>query len=152
MAKVKWRAREFNPTANMEGRSHSFYAEAMINSDLSNFIISRTHVCICVSSSHPNIRKSPHPSILPIRTSDFASKIDADSEGVEFIGTDAAAEGGQEVVGERQSCSCQRAAAYAHMRAELPGVEDIDLLVGALPTVVVVHDACCQASADVVHD
>ena len=36
MAKVKWRAREFNPTANMEGRRHSFYAEAVINSDLSN--------------------------------------------------------------------------------------------------------------------
>ena len=36
MAKVKWRAREFTPTANMEGRSHSFYAEAVINSDLSN--------------------------------------------------------------------------------------------------------------------
>ena len=36
MAKVKWRAREFNPTANMEGRSHSFYAEAVINSDLTN--------------------------------------------------------------------------------------------------------------------
>ena len=36
MAKVKWRAREFTPTANMEGRSHSFYAEAVINSDLMN--------------------------------------------------------------------------------------------------------------------
>ena len=36
MAKVKWRAREFTPTDNMEGRSHSFYAEAVINSDLTN--------------------------------------------------------------------------------------------------------------------
>jgi hypothetical protein len=36
MAKNKWRCREFNPTANMEGRSHSFYAEAVITTDLTN--------------------------------------------------------------------------------------------------------------------
>ena len=35
MAKVKWRSREFNPTENM-GSTHSFYAEAVISSDLSN--------------------------------------------------------------------------------------------------------------------
>ena len=35
MAKTKWRAREFKPTSNMTG-THSFYAEAVINSDLSN--------------------------------------------------------------------------------------------------------------------
>ena len=36
MAKVKWRCREFVPTSNMEGRNHSFYAEAVINSEITN--------------------------------------------------------------------------------------------------------------------
>ena len=35
MAKTKWRCREYNPSANQTG-SHSFYAEAVINSDLTN--------------------------------------------------------------------------------------------------------------------
>lgn len=36
MAKTKWRCREFNPTDNMTGRSHSIYAEAVINSEIDN--------------------------------------------------------------------------------------------------------------------
>ena len=36
MAKNKWRAREFKPTGNMEGRSHSFYAEAVIDNEIDN--------------------------------------------------------------------------------------------------------------------
>ena len=36
MAKNKWRAREFKPTSNMQGRSHSFYAEAVIDSEIDN--------------------------------------------------------------------------------------------------------------------
>lgn len=36
MAKNKWRAREFNPTSNMPERTHSFYAEAVINSEIDN--------------------------------------------------------------------------------------------------------------------
>jgi len=35
MAKTKWRCREYTPAGNMTG-SHSFYAEAVINSDLTN--------------------------------------------------------------------------------------------------------------------
>ena len=35
MAKTKWRCREYTPSANQSG-SHSFYAEAVINSDLTN--------------------------------------------------------------------------------------------------------------------
>ena len=47
MAKTKWRAREFKPTSNMPGRSHSFYAEAVIggeidNRDLASKIAART--------------------------------------------------------------------------------------------------------------
>ena len=48
MAKNKWRCREYTPSGNMTG-SHSFYAEAVINSDLSNFIISRTHALYYIS-------------------------------------------------------------------------------------------------------
>ena len=36
MAKNKWRAREFKPTENMTGRSHSFYAEAVISNEIDN--------------------------------------------------------------------------------------------------------------------
>lgn len=36
MAKTKWRAREFKPTSNMTGRSHSFYAEAVISNEIDN--------------------------------------------------------------------------------------------------------------------
>lgn len=36
MSKVKYRVREFNPTPNMTGRTHSFYAEAVINNDIDN--------------------------------------------------------------------------------------------------------------------
>ena len=36
MAKVKWRAREFKPTGNMSGRSHSFYSESVINNEIDN--------------------------------------------------------------------------------------------------------------------
>jgi hypothetical protein len=36
MAKNKWRAREFKPTSNMQGRSHSFYGEAVIDSEIDN--------------------------------------------------------------------------------------------------------------------
>lgn len=36
MAKVKWRAREFNPTSNMTGRNHSFFAESVINNEIDN--------------------------------------------------------------------------------------------------------------------
>lgn len=36
MAKTKWRAREFNPTSNMTGRTHSFYAEAVIDNEIDN--------------------------------------------------------------------------------------------------------------------
>ena len=35
MAKVKYRVREFTPTANQSG-THSFYAEAVINNEISN--------------------------------------------------------------------------------------------------------------------
>ena len=35
MAKNKWRCREYTPSGNMTG-SHSFYAEAVITTDLSN--------------------------------------------------------------------------------------------------------------------
>ena len=36
MAKTKWRCREFKPTANMPERTHSFYAEAVINNEIDN--------------------------------------------------------------------------------------------------------------------
>ena len=36
MAKNKWRAREFKPTSNMQGRNHSFYGEAVIDSEIDN--------------------------------------------------------------------------------------------------------------------
>ena len=36
MSQVKYRVREFTPTGNMSGRTHSFYAEVVINNDLSN--------------------------------------------------------------------------------------------------------------------
>ena len=36
MAKNKWRAREFKPTSNMQGRTHSFYAEAVIDNEIEN--------------------------------------------------------------------------------------------------------------------
>lgn len=36
MAKTKWRAREFSPTSNMTGRTHSFYAEAVIDNEIDN--------------------------------------------------------------------------------------------------------------------
>ena len=36
MAKNKWRAREFKPTSNMAGRTHSFYAEAVIDNEIEN--------------------------------------------------------------------------------------------------------------------
>ena len=36
MAKNKWRAREFKPTSNMAGRTHSFYAEAVIDNEIDN--------------------------------------------------------------------------------------------------------------------
>ena len=40
MAKVKWRSREFTPTANMPGRVHSFYAEAVISNEIDNLDLS----------------------------------------------------------------------------------------------------------------
>ncbi len=36
MAKNKWRVREFKPTSNMQGRIHSFYAEAVIDNEIEN--------------------------------------------------------------------------------------------------------------------
>ena len=36
MSKVKYRVREFTPTENMTGRTHSFFAEAIIDNEITN--------------------------------------------------------------------------------------------------------------------
>ena len=67
------------------------------------------------------------------------------------VGADARAEGGEEVVGESDGGAGERAAAKGKMCTELPGVEDINFFVGAVPVVVGAHGASGESAADVVH-
>ena len=61
MAKVKYRIREFKPTEN-QGGSHSFYAEAVINTDITATDLGKVANRTGVKSMRHGVTTCRHPS------------------------------------------------------------------------------------------